>query len=171
MALFRPAFNHTIGIEGGYVNDPDDPGGETKYGISKRSYPETDIKNLTLAEARHIYQCDFWYRLSLQQVDNQAIASELFDTAVNCGKAKAAEIIQRSLNMVGGHSTRRVNVDCIIGSKTIQAINSCQYPEALLKSMNGFQFEHYMKIVQRDITQRKWFRGWLRRVWEDHPEM
>ena len=46
--------------EGGYVNDPADPGGETKYGISKRSYPALDIKNLTVEQATAIYLRDFW---------------------------------------------------------------------------------------------------------------
>jgi len=170
MAEFVPAFNHTVGVEGGYVNDPDDPGGETKYGISKRSYPDLDIKNLDINDASVIYFKDFWKRLNLDQVNNQTIAAEVFDTAVNCGRFKAAEILQRSLNMVGGYPGKRLSVDGKIGPKTIQAINNCRYPEALLKCLNGFQFEHYYQIVKRDISQRKWFRGWLRRVWEDHSE-
>lgn len=170
MAEFVAAFLHTVGIEGGYVNDPYDPGGETKFGISHRTYPDLDIKNLNVNQARVIYWNDFWKKLNLDLVNKQNLASEIFDTAVNCGKAKAGEITQRSLNMVGGHSEKRVNVDCVVGPKTIRAVNSCVYPEALLKCLNGFQFEHYMKIVQRNTTQRRWFRGWLRRVWEDHPE-
>lgn len=170
MAKFASAFYHTVGVEGGYVNDPDDPGGETKFGISKRSYPDIDIKFMDKNKAAEIYKQDFWDRLNLDAVNKQAIAAEIFDTAVNCGRHKSGEIVQRSLNMVGGFPGRRLNVDCIVGPKTIQAINACRYPEALLKCLNGFQFEHYMKIVQRDISQRKWFRGWLRRIWEVHPE-
>ena len=55
MAEFKLAIPRVITNEGGYVNDPDDPGGETKYGISKRSYPALDIKNLTVEQATAIY--------------------------------------------------------------------------------------------------------------------
>ena len=61
MADRFPAFiNRILGHEGGYVNDPQDPGGETNWGISKRSYPGEDIKNLTLDQAAAIYRRDYW---------------------------------------------------------------------------------------------------------------
>lgn len=166
MADFKPAFGHTIGIEGGYVNDPDDNGGETKFGISKRSYPHLDIKALTIEKAAEIYKLDYWDELRLDQVSNQAIAAELFDSAVNCGVGTASQWLQQSLNLVGGHVLNAVSVDGVVGSKTLVALESCQYPAAILKCLNGFQFERYLLIVRRDITQRKFFRGWLRRVWE-----
>ena len=56
MSAFDIAFKITIGHEGGYVNDPDDPGGETNYGISKRSYPDTDIASLTIGRGGKIFQ-------------------------------------------------------------------------------------------------------------------
>ena len=61
-ARFLKAFEKVLRHEGGYVNDPLDLGGETKYGISKRSYPHLDIKNLTLDQAKQIYFRDFWQR-------------------------------------------------------------------------------------------------------------
>ena len=57
---FDKAFEFTIGVEGGYVNDPSDPGGETKFGVSKKSYPNLDIKNLTITQAKEIYYKDYW---------------------------------------------------------------------------------------------------------------
>ena len=57
---FEEAFSRLMGHEGGYSNDPLDPGGETNWGISKRSYPNVDITNLTRAEAKVIYREDFW---------------------------------------------------------------------------------------------------------------
>ena len=54
--------------EGGYANDPNDPGGETNYGISKRSYPDLDIKNLSLSNAISIYKRDYWDANSLDTV-------------------------------------------------------------------------------------------------------
>ena len=58
---FNQAFKTLIGHEGGYVDDPEDPGGETNFGISKRSYPQEDIPNMTLERATEIYQRDFWW--------------------------------------------------------------------------------------------------------------
>jgi lysozyme family protein len=84
MSSFDDAFDAVIGVEGGYVNDPADPGGETKYGITKRSYPNLDIANLTLDEAKAIYQRDYWNPLSLD-TEPYSVALLLFDAAVNQG--------------------------------------------------------------------------------------
>jgi lysozyme family protein len=73
--------------EGGYVNDPRDPGGETKYGISKRAYPRVNIKALTLEGAREIYRRDYWDRLG--GIEDDLCRMAAFDTAVNCGISRA----------------------------------------------------------------------------------
>lgn len=85
MSFFDAAFQIVVGIEAGYVNDPDDPGGETKYGISKRSYPNVDIPQLTLEEAKQIYKRDFWDHINL---DSQPweLALIAFDCEVNQGE-------------------------------------------------------------------------------------
>ena len=166
MAEFFPAFTHTVGIEGGYANDPADPGGETRFGISQRSYPELDIAGLSVDQAREIYKRDFWDKLRLDEVTDQALAAELFDSAVNCGAMSAGRWLQQSLNLVGGHVLNGLMVDGVVGSKTLVAVNSCVFPQALLKCLNGFQFIRYYDLVQTDITRRKFFRGWLRRIWE-----
>lgn len=76
---------------GGYTNDPKDPGGETKWGISKRAHPNEDIKNLTLERAMEIYRKEYWdiYKAKTPSVDLDAIAPEcaivVFDAGVNCG--------------------------------------------------------------------------------------
>lgn len=81
---FEKGFQFVIEHEGGYVNDADDSGGETKWGISKRAYLLLDIKNLTLDEAKAIYKRDYWDKLKL---DNESTGYDLvyFDSAVNCG--------------------------------------------------------------------------------------
>lgn len=56
-------------IEGGYVNDLKDPGGETKYGIAKRSHPNEDIKNLTIDKAMEIYHQEYWTAYNIEQYD------------------------------------------------------------------------------------------------------
>ena len=71
---FEKAFKYVIYNEGGYVNDPSDLGGETKYGISKRSYPNLDIKHLTLEQARKIYFCDYWLKGKFEQISDDTLA-------------------------------------------------------------------------------------------------
>lgn len=93
---FDTAFDRLIGHEGGYVNDPRDPGGETKWGISKRAYPNVDIKALTREDARKIYFRDFWQRLSANILPD-GVAFQLFDFAVNSGIETAVRYLQRAV--------------------------------------------------------------------------
>lgn len=77
-------------LDDGYVNDPNDPGGETKYGISKRAYPNLDIKNLTLSHALNLYYADYWYiAKSLSFPLNVCV----FDCAVNQGTKTAKNFL------------------------------------------------------------------------------
>lgn len=110
---FDTSFDRLISNEGGYVNNPADPGGETKFGICKRSYPQLDIANLTREQAKEIYLRDFWQRGSLDQLD-PAIAFQLFDIAVNCGIETSVRMLQRAVNVADdGH----------IGPVTLERIN------------------------------------------------
>lgn len=95
---FDVAFNRLIGHEGGYVNNPDDPGGETKWGISKRSYPHLDIAGLTREEAREIYLLDFWHKIYADQMPF-SLAFQAFDFAVNSGIGTAIRYLQRALGV------------------------------------------------------------------------
>lgn len=85
MSFFLPAFQIVVGIEGGYVADPRDPGGETKFGISKRAYPHTDIANLTLEQAQAIYLRDYWDHCGCDSMPWER-ALCVFDCAVNEGQ-------------------------------------------------------------------------------------
>ena len=88
MSFFDAAFEQIVGVEGGYTNDPSDLGGETKFGITKRFYPEVDIKNLTLEQAKDIYRRDYWERCGCDLLSwEQALC--VFDTAVNQGQGIA----------------------------------------------------------------------------------
>ena len=78
------AIDFVLSIEGGYSNDQNDPGGETRYGISKRSYPALDIAHLTVDQAKEIYKKDYWDKLSCDDLPN-GIDVIAFDTAVNMG--------------------------------------------------------------------------------------
>lgn len=92
---FDIAFDRLIGHEGGYVNHPTDPGGETNWGISKRSYPTVDIRNLSRAQAKEIYRRDFW--LAAGQGIAPAVAFQVFDASVNHGISTAIRFLQRSV--------------------------------------------------------------------------
>lgn len=98
---FDGSFGRLIDHEGGYVNDPADPGGETKYGISKRSYPQVDIKNLSLQDAKNIYYRDFWQPLGDA---HPAIKFQAFDFAVNSGIQTAIRKLQAAVDVADdGH--------------------------------------------------------------------
>lgn len=86
---FERAFDMVIGHEGGYVNDPNDPGGETKFGISKRAYPTLDIKSVTIEQAREIYLRDYWFTAGCDRIEDDAMAILVFDCAVNQGVSRA----------------------------------------------------------------------------------
>ena len=95
-------FDRLIGHEGGYVNDPNDPGGETKWGISKRSYPHLNIRDLTRDDARQIYETDFWNRINgerLIQRGFDGVSWQLLDFAVNSGIETAVRYLQRAVGV------------------------------------------------------------------------
>lgn len=95
---FNLAFDRLLGNEGGYVNNPADPGGETNWGISKASYPNVDIAGLTRDGAKAIYLRDFWNRIHADDL-HPAIAFQAFDFAVNSGIEPAIRALQRALGV------------------------------------------------------------------------
>lgn len=92
---FDTAFDRLIGNEGGYVFDSRDPGGETKFGISKRSYPNVDIKNLSRDQAKAIYKRDFWDAAG--NAIAPAVSFQVFDAAVNHGISTSVRMLQRAV--------------------------------------------------------------------------
>lgn len=85
--------------EGGYVNSPNDPGGETKFGISKRSYPHLDIKNLTKEQADKIYFDDFWMAMRCDQMP-LGMDEFVMDFAVNSGVPTVKKKLQQALGVL-----------------------------------------------------------------------
>lgn len=88
-------FDRLIGHEGGYVNHPNDPGGETNWGISKRSYPNVDIKNLTRDQAKEIYKRDYWDRCG--NILSPGMKFQVFDASVNHGLPNAIRMLQNAV--------------------------------------------------------------------------
>lgn len=159
----RERFERLIGFvlahEGGYVNDPDDPGGETKYGVSKKSYPHVDIASLTIEQAKDIYYEDWWLPLKCPQIHDDKVAQKYLDTCVNTGKGTGTKILQRALQMIG----YRITVDGAIGPKTLAAVNAAD-PQALLVAMRQQQKAHYEQLIQKNPKLEKFRRGWMRRA-------
>lgn len=120
---FDQAFERVIGHEGGYSNDPADPGGETMYGVSKRAYPHEDIAGMTLERAKAIYLHDYWGPAGCDALPD-GIKFHVFDLAVNSGVATAIKLLQRAV----GETT-----DGILGPRTLTAATSMPAPRLVAR--------------------------------------
>ncbi|MDB5541827.1 MAG: hypothetical protein JWQ89_3554 [Devosia sp.] len=146
---FDTAFDRLIGHEGGYINSRADPGGETKYGISRRSYPGEDIAGMTLERAKQIYARDFWGPAGCDALPD-GIKFDVFDMAVNSGVTASIRVVQRAAG---------TNPDGVIGPSTLQAINSI--PSArLLARFNGARLAFMAELP----SWPSFGRGWCRRI-------
>lgn len=115
---FEKAVDYVIKNEGGYIFDEDDPGGETNYGISSRSYPHLDIKHLSLQDAKKIYFCDYWHKKGFEEIPDDAVATQVFDLSVNLGIRPAVTVLQRALRSVDIN----VQEDGLMGSQTLSGV-------------------------------------------------
>lgn len=149
MINFDRAFQVTIGHEGGYVNHPHDPGGETKYGITKRTYPSLNIRDLTLDQAKEIYKRDFWDPIRGDELP-YLIALNLFDAAVNHGRGTSIRMMQRAAEVAD---------DGYIGPITMGAWTEA-HPLSLVARFNGERLEYYTKLSR----WKTFGKGWARRV-------
>jgi len=144
---FEQAVAMVLRHEGGYVNDPRDPGGETRFGISKRAYPDVDILRLTEDEAKVIYRRDYWDKLRPDELP-QELAICLFDCAVNMGRDKAVRLLQRACG---------VAQDGVMGGNTIAAAN--RLPDSVVR-FSAERIIAYTGIRGFDTFGK----GWLRRT-------
>ena len=158
---FRQAVEVVLKHEGGYVNNPNDPGGETKYGISKRSYPHLDIKNLTRDQAIEIYHRDWWEKYQYGKIENLKVATKVFDLSVNMGPAQAHMILQGAVNFVIDSGLK---VDGVIGVKTLAAVNATD-PTKVLQAMRYMAAEYYYALAKRRAESRAFLMGWLNRAY------
>jgi lysozyme family protein len=159
---FQQAILVVLRHEGGYVNDPKDAGGETKYGISKRTYPTLDIKNLTIDQATDIYYRDWWSHFCYNQIVDVSLATKIFDTSVNLGAGRTHKILQRCLKVNGFPD---IVDDGNLGPKSISAVNSCD-PTNLLNSFRQAQANYYQAVVAAHPEDQKFLKGWLSRAAE-----
>ena len=161
---FDNAWNLLMELEGGIVDNPDDPGGLTKWGISQRSHPDVDIVNLTEEGAKAIYKEGYWPPY-MDHISDWGVSAELFEQLVNMRPKTAVKIWQTALNYLGAGLT----VDGEFGPVTLRNINSYsrRMRIPLLKALNGVQFMHFFKLVEGTDWADTFARGWLRRI--EHP--
>jgi lysozyme family protein len=149
---FMDAMSVVLEMEGGYVNDPRDPGGETKYGISKRAYPQEDIANLSVERACFLYKRDYWDAIKADQLPGK-VRFAVFDAAINSGVAQAVKWLQRAAG---------AQVDGVIGPRTLQ------------KTMEADPLQlavQFLALRLEFLTENKNFlafgRGWTKRIVEN----
>tara|TARA_R110002020_G_scaffold469193_1_gene693996 strand:- start:328 stop:798 length:471 start_codon:yes stop_codon:yes gene_type:complete len=153
---FDDIIKDVLSKEGGYVNHPNDPGGETNYGIAKRSHPDEDIKNLTKKRATEIYKKSYWNPSKASSVP-RSMRWTYFDMVVNMGQRRAVKILQEACNSKG----LKLVVDGLIGRKTIAAS----------KKIDNSRLKVYRIIFYTDLIRRKpklsdFIVGWIRRAME-----
>lgn len=141
------AFVLNVNVEGEYSDDPQDPGGETRFGISQQAHPAVDIANLTREEAVEIYRRSYWDACRCDEFP-PALALALFDAAVNQGPAKAVKLLQRALGE---------EVDGVVGPDTLSAAARALPDEALIQFLSRRAYEYAR-------GNPRFMRGWFVRL-------
>lgn len=145
---FDICFEFTLNEEGGLSNDKYDAGGKTKYGISHAAYPELDIENLTIEDAKAIYERDYWNKVYGEELP-LPLALYTFDVAVNSGPHRAITMLQ---SVVGAKQ------DGVLGAKTLESVGRANLPLAVE------QFHNAREAYFRSRPTFDHFgRGWLKR--------
>lgn len=162
MASFDRALAFTFENEGGFVNDPIDRGGATRFGVTQatlarfRRRPVTvdEVAKLTREDATLIYRSLYWDAIKGDQITNQKVATMLFDQAVSSGPGAVVPVVQ---TVVGA------SPDGVIGPKTIAAINQMDPVKLILEFVKSRQL-YYGRIVENDAIQKRFLIGWLTRT-------
>lgn len=175
MANFDEAFAQTMKVEGGYGNDPQDPGGETYKGIARKMNPKwpgwvtVDLKkkqsnfprNLDNSEelqkqVKDFYRTNYWHRVAGDDITNQDIAESIFDFAVNAGVSTSAKLAQMTVG---------ATADGVIGPQTVEKINA-DNPRAFLAVFALHKISRYTSICDNRPESKKFFFGWVKRTLE-----
>lgn len=157
---FIKAVEELIIDEGGYVNDKNDRGGETKFGISKKTYPHLNIKLLTKDEAIKLYYYDFWLNKTIENIENEMLKAKFFNISVNVGYNAAIKCLQRSIRNVSNNKTI-LKVDGITGKQTIKALKAYSH---LIELYYAFKSE--VAGYYRSLNNKYFIKGWLNRCYK-----
>lgn len=143
-----------IFVEGGLVNNPADPGGLTKYGISQRTYPDVDIAGLTVDAALDIYHRDYWLKNHCDKLP-YPLDILVFDASVNEGGSEAIKTLQ---------ATGGITQDGVYGSQTQQAaVNIAQRPHLAIVTYLSYREKYYADLEVSHPSEIQFERGWLLR--------
>lgn len=137
----------------GYVNDPIDAGGETKFGVARNANPSVDIARLNWEGAKSIYYDKYWIAGKCDKLPAD-VAIMHFDACINHGVGRASKFLQESVGAVQ---------DGVIGPKTLAAIEQANSAQLLTKYAASRR-DFYNAIVKNKPAQVKFLNGWMRRV-------
>mgnify|MGYP000854321489 CR=1 FL=1 len=167
MDRFERIIDYLLKVEGGYSNDKNDKGGETKYGIIEEEARDFGYKgnmqDLTIDFAKRILEKDYYLKNRLNEVKNDKVALSICDWSFNSGKW-ATKKAQVTLNRYFGYN---LVVDGIFGNKTIKALNEVEEQgrsEEFLRDYHDIQRKFYHSVVEYNPTQKVFLTGWLNRV-------
>jgi lysozyme family protein len=166
------ALSKVLDNEGGYVDNPADKGGPTKYGITqataRRHSYLGDMQELPIDSATAIYKAEYWDAPRFDEVAklDEDLAARLFDFGVNGGTGTSVELLQKALSILSG---KAIAADGQLGPASFAALESTlkahsDSPFILLGLVRALQVVHYAEIVERNATQERFLLGWLRRV-------
>jgi lysozyme family protein len=155
MLDFDQVFERTVGLEGAYTAGAGDPGGETQWGISKREYPQVDIKGLAREDAKAIYRRDFWAPIErlAGEAMAPAIAYQVFDAAFNHGQGNAVRMLQAALGVApDGH----------FGPVSAAALRALPTAVVLMRLLAA-----RLRFMAHLTTFERFGRGWANRIATD----
>jgi lysozyme family protein len=172
---FDAAFARTVGLEGKYSNLPNDPGGETAFGVTAavaRSHGYLGaMRDMPLTTAKAIYQASYWDLIHLGTVDkiSSVIAAKMFDTGVNCGVSIPVPFLQRALNAFNlqGVDYPDMPVDGLFGATTAAALQAflnkrgSEGQKVILAALNAEQAMRYLEIVEKRPASESFVFGWF----------
>jgi lysozyme family protein len=175
-SLKQECINHVIDVEGGYVFDPADSGGETNWGVTKRVARKWGykgpMKDMRRETAFAIYRDRYWDALELDTVEDLSprLAAELIDTSINLGAGRAAEFLQRSLNVYNkrGLLYEDIAVDRDVGPATIRALKSYlkargnEGESIMYRTLNSLQGAFYVDLCERRQKDERFVFGWFK---------
>lgn len=173
MGVKNNLINQIIDVEGGYVDDPADSGGETNFGITKtaaRAYGYLGpMRDMPREIAFDIYSSRYWgsVQADLMLQISERITAEIVDTGVNTGPQTAAKLLQRCLNVlnVQGSLYPDLIVDGQIGPTTLRALSEYlaeRSEQVLLKALNCLQGARYIELAERREKDERFVYGWLK---------
>ena len=162
MADFDRALPYVLKHEGGFVNDPDDPGGATNKGITLETAQRhgistvADLQAITDEKVAEIYRADYW---QFDGIESQSVATKLFDMGVNFGTKTAVKLCQEALNEVGAS----LRLDGVCGPQTLGFINAT-LPAQMLEMLCHAATGRYLDIVIARPKSKKYLNGWMARA-------